>query len=83
MLTLEDIDLASLSAQVRRRLGSRLEASYLNGRTAIRDAVAAELGCSVFQAEELVDTLELQGFVSFPHLPDDTHPSGRRFWHIK
>jgi hypothetical protein len=37
----------------------------------------------VYEAEELMDTLELQGYVEFPHLPDDTHPSGRRYWRIK
>ena len=83
MLTVEEIDLQALSATVRARLGSPLEASYLRGRTAIRDTILAHLGCSVYEAEELVDTLELQGFVRFPHLPDDTHPSGRRYWHIK
>jgi hypothetical protein len=83
MLTVEEIDLAVLSAELRQRLGRTLEASYLRGRTEIRDAVAAHLRCSVYEAEELVDTLELQGYVEFPHLPDDTHPSGRRFWHIK
>ena len=83
MLTVEEIDLAALSSSLRARLGSPLEASYLRGRTAIRDAIAVQLGCSVYEAEELVDTLELQGYVEFPHLPDDTHPSGRRFWHIK
>jgi hypothetical protein len=83
MLSVEEIDLAALSAAVRARLGSPLEASYLRGRTAIRDAIASQLACSVYEAEELVDTLELQGYVRFPHLPDDTHPSGRRYWHIK
>ena len=83
MLTVEEIDLAALAAAVRARLGSPLEASYLRGRTSIRDAIVAHLACSVYQAEELVDTLELQGYVRFPHLPDDTHPSGRRYWHIR
>jgi hypothetical protein len=82
-LSVEEIDLAALSAAVRRRLGPTLEASYLRGRTAIRDAITDALRCSEYQAEDLVDTLELQGFVRFPHLPDDTHPSGRRYWHIR
>lgn len=83
MITLEEIDLQALSHAVGMRLGSTIEASYLRGRTAIRDAIAAHLGCSDYEAEELVETLELQGFVRFPHLPDDTHPSGRSVWHIK
>jgi hypothetical protein len=83
MLTVEEIDLAVLSSSLRARLGSPLEAGYLRGRTAIRDAIVVQLGCSAYEAEELVDTLELQGYVRFPHLPDDTHPLGRRAWHIK
>ncbi len=82
MLSVEEIDLEVLAMSVRASLGSPLEASYLRGRTAIRDAIIVQLGCSAYEAEELVDTLELQGYVRFPHLPDDTHPSGRRFWHI-
>jgi hypothetical protein len=81
-LVLEDIDLTAITEGLRRRFGAALEASYLRGRTALRDAVGEELGCSVFEAEQLVETLELQGFVRFPHLPDDTHPLDRRVWQI-
>jgi hypothetical protein len=83
MLSVEEIDLAALAAAVRERLGSPLHGSYLRGRTLIRDAIATHLGCSAYEAEQLADTLELQGYISFPHLPDDTHPSDRRYWMIK
>jgi hypothetical protein len=83
MITVEEIDLQALSHAVGARLGSTLEASYLRGRTAIRDAIAAHLHCSDYEAEQLVDTLELNGFVKFPHLPDETHPAGRSIWKIK
>ena len=82
MLSVEEIDLAALTQTVRERIGASVEASYLRGRTLIRDAIVVHLRCSIYEAEQLVDTLELHGFVRFPHLPDDTHPSGRRFWHI-
>jgi hypothetical protein len=81
-LAIEEIDLAALAGAVRARLGAEVEASYLRGRTLVRDAIAEHLGCSDFEAEELAETLELHGLVRFPHLPDDTHPSGRRYWHI-
>jgi hypothetical protein len=48
----------------------------------LRDTVAAVLGCSEERAEELVETLELRGFVRFPRLPDETHPLGRLSWRI-
>ncbi len=79
-LTVEEIDLAALCESVRARLGDRLEASYLRGKTILRDAVVETLGCSCYVAEELVETLELNGFVRFPLYADDTHPAGRRPW---
>jgi hypothetical protein len=81
-VSIDDIDLASLAELLRVQLGSSLETSYLRGKTLLRDTLTAHLGCSDAEAESLVDTLELQGYVRFPHFQDDTHPSGRRFWHI-
>jgi hypothetical protein len=82
MRSVEDVDLAALADSVRHRLGEHLEASYLRGKTILRDAVAAELRCSDVEAEELVETLELNGLVRFPQLEDDTHPAQRRPWII-
>jgi hypothetical protein len=81
-LVVEEIDLAALAEALRQRLGSTLETGYLRGRTVIRDTVAAHLRCSEYEAEQLMDTLELQGFVWYPHLPDETHPVERRHWRI-
>jgi hypothetical protein len=81
-LTLEDVDLAQLTAALRRRYDRHLYASYLRGKTLLRDAVQDFLRCSTYQAEELVETLELQGYLRFPHLPDDTHPLTRHAWII-
>jgi hypothetical protein len=83
MLLVEEIDLAALSRAIRVRLGHEVAAGYLRGRTAIRDAIVEELRCSEYEAEQLVETLELNGFVRFPHYADDTHPLGRRVWHIE
>ena len=77
-LSVDDIDLASLADVLRRSLGRHLVASYLRGKTLMRDAVEAHLHCSEMEAEELVETLELQGYVRFPHFADDTHPRTRR-----
>ena len=81
-LDVEDVDLARLAESIRGRLGARLEASYLRGKSILRDAVVAELACSEVTAEELVETMELNGFVRFPHLADETHPATRRPWEI-
>jgi hypothetical protein len=81
-ITLEDVDLAQLTASLRRRYGRHLYASYLRGKTLLRDAAQEALGCSECQAEELIETLEVQGYIRFPHLPDDTHPLTRHAWII-
>jgi hypothetical protein len=81
-LGIDRIDLEALTRLLRRRLGREMEASYLRGRTILRDAVVEGLGCSECEAEELVETLELRGFVRFPVLYDETHPSGRAAWRI-
>lgn len=80
-VSLEEVDLSSLVEALRAELGGRLEAGYLDGRTILRDAVAARLGCSDYEAEQLVETLELQHLIRFPILADETHPAGGQ-WHI-
>jgi hypothetical protein len=81
-LAVEDVDLAALAGTVRRRYGRHLYASYLRGKTLMRDAIVEELRCSAYEAEELVETLELMGFVRFPQLADETHALTRDTWVI-
>ncbi|HEY2743813.1 MAG TPA: hypothetical protein VGL86_04290 [Polyangia bacterium] len=81
-LAVEDIDLAQLAGAMRRCYGRHLYASYLRGKTLMRDAIVLELHCSSYEAEELVETLELMGYVRFPHLADETHPLTRHSWII-
>ncbi|HZS38950.1 MAG TPA: hypothetical protein VFF06_19085 [Polyangia bacterium] len=81
-LALEEVDLHALADSIRHRLGEHLEANYLRGKTILRDAVAEQLACSDVEAEQLVETLELNGLVRFPQLADETHPATRRPWII-
>ncbi len=81
-LVVEEVDLAQLAAALRRRFGRHLFASYLRGKTVMRDALKEQLSCSDYEAEELIETLELQGYLRFPHLEDDTHPITRHAWVI-
>jgi hypothetical protein len=82
-LSVEEIDLQRLAGGLRRRYGRHLYASYLRGKTLMRDAVVEQLGCSTIEAEELVETLEMMGYVRFPHLADNTHPLTRHSWLIQ
>jgi hypothetical protein len=82
-ITVEEIDLQKLAGVLRRRYGRHLYASYLRGKTLMRDAVESELQCSDYEAEQLVETLEMMGYLRFPHLEDDTHPLTRHSWIIE
>jgi len=81
-IDVDAIDLEALASALGRRFGKRFSASYLEGKSILRDAVEAELRCSDMEAEQLVETLESQGLLRFPHLPDDTHPANREEWEI-
>ena len=60
----EQIDLRDLVLRLEARLGSH-PLGYLRGKAAFRDAVAELVGCSLMEAEDLVDTLEAQGYVRY------------------
>jgi hypothetical protein len=79
---LEEIDLAALARHLRVKFGATLEIDYLDGRTVLRDAVAAHLGCSLLTAEDLVEMLETSGYLEFPKLADDTHSQRMMRWRI-
>lgn len=64
-MNLESIDLPSLVRSLRKTLGEYLVLSYVPGKTALRDATMDLLQCSAQQAEELVDTLEGRGMISY------------------
>jgi len=58
--------------------GPAAPVGYLPGRTALRDAVVDHLECSQLQAEEVVDTMIVQGFLRYEGAPaseiDDLRP---------
>jgi hypothetical protein len=65
-LPVEEIDLAALAAALERAFtGKGAPTGYVEGRTAIRDAVTEHLGCSELEAELLVDTMVSEGFLRF------------------
>lgn len=72
-MRLEDIDLHELAGFLKQRLSEGPPVGYLRGKALMRDVLAQERGCSALEAEELVDTLELNGFLHF--LGDPTERS--------
>jgi hypothetical protein len=69
----EDIDLHELAGFLKKRLSEGPPLGYLRGKALMRDVLAQERGISALEAEELVDTLELNGFLHF--LGDPTERS--------
>ena len=61
-IDVEEIDLAHLARRLLSAVGSPVE-GYVVGRTLMRDAVADILGCSLLEAENLVETLIGRGLI--------------------
>jgi hypothetical protein len=61
----EEVDLAELTESLRRELRPGEPVGYLRGKSLMRDVLVARSGYSVLEAEELVDTLEMRGYLRF------------------
>jgi len=77
-LNVEDVDLSALTSALASTLGPAVDGPGIVGRTAMRDATAAELDCSQLEAEQVVDTLILQGFARLAKDED-----GREVWRLR
>jgi competence protein ComEC len=63
---IEDIDLMELTERIRRHIPeNEPPVGYLRGRSYFRDVIVHEIGCSELEAEDLVDTLEMNGYLRF------------------
>jgi hypothetical protein len=61
----EDLDLQALAGGLRTHLKQGEPVGYLRGKALMRDLLVREHGFSELEAEELVDTMEMQGLVHF------------------
>jgi hypothetical protein len=65
-VNIADLDLLDVAERLRRRIPeTEPPVGYLRGRSWFRDVLAEELGCSALEAEQLVDTLEANGYLKF------------------
>jgi competence protein ComEC len=63
---IEDVDLMDVAERLRRHIPEgEPPVGYLRGRSYFRDVLVHELGCSELEAEALVDTLEMNGYLKF------------------
>jgi len=61
----EDLDLQQLTADLKNTLGPGEPIGYLRGKSLMRDVLVHMKRFSELEAEELIDTLELRGFLRF------------------
>ncbi len=81
-MAIEDFDLAEVADRLQRHVPeSEPPVGYLRGRSYFRDVLVEELGVSELEAEELVDTLEMNGYLRFEGNPADRSPADSR-WEI-
>ncbi len=79
---MERIDLEEVARLIQRHIPpGEPPVDYLRGRSYFRDVVVHELGCSELEAEELVDTLEMNGFLHFEGNPAERSVADSR-WEI-
>ncbi len=65
-MDIEGLDLAEVAERIRRHIpATEPPVGYLRGRSYFRDVLVHELGCSDSEAEVLVDTLEMNGYLRF------------------
>ena len=69
----DDLDLRQLTADLKSALGPGEPVGYLRGKSLMRNLLVDLKGFSELEAEELIDTLELRGFLRF--LGDPTERS--------
>ncbi|HUB09680.1 MAG TPA: hypothetical protein VMB50_21925 [Myxococcales bacterium] len=65
-----EIDLRELAERLRERTPAGSPVGYLRGKAYFRDLAVSLLDCSQLRAEELVDTLELRGYLRFQGDPE-------------
>ena len=81
-MDIDNIDLEELARRIRQLIPpTEPPVGYLRGRSYFRDLVAHELRCSEMEAEALVDTLEMNGYLHFEGDPSERSVADSR-WEI-
>ena len=81
-MDITSVDLAEMARLIQRHIPpNEPPIGYLRGRSYFRDVITHELGCSEMEAEELVDTLEMNGHLHFEGNPSERSVADSR-WEI-
>lgn len=81
-MDMERIDLEEVARLIQRHIPpGEPPVGYLRGRSYFRDVLTHELRCSEYEAEQLVDTLEMNGYLHFEGDPSERSVADSR-WEI-
>ncbi len=82
-MSIEEFDLSDLAERIKRHIpATEPPVGYLRGRSYFRDVIVHEIGCSELEAEELVDTLEMNGYLRFEGDPSERSRAESR-WAVR
>jgi hypothetical protein len=82
MVDFERIDLADVARLIQKHIPpGEPPVGYLRGRSYFRDVLVHALSCSDVEAEQLVDTLEMNGYLRFEGDPAERSVAESR-WDI-
>ena len=80
MVDIARIDLEALAERIRQLIPpGEPPVGYLRGRSYFRDLIVHELRCSELEAEDLVDTLEMNGYLHFEGDPSERSVADSRW----
>jgi hypothetical protein len=79
----EDLDLKQLAQELQKALRPGEPHGYLRGKSLMRDVLVHERGFSELESEEIIDTLEAQGFLRFLGDPSDRSHASDTVWNIE
>jgi len=81
-MDMEGIDLSEVAKMLRQHIPpGEPPVGYLRGRSYFRDVLVHALRCSDMEAEDLVDTLEMNGYLHFEGDPSERSVADSR-WEI-
>jgi len=81
-MEIDQVDLEEIAQKLQRHIPpGEPPVGYLRGRSYFRDVLVHELRCSEMEAEQLVDTLEMNGYLHFSGDPSERSLADSR-WKI-
>lgn len=79
----DDLDLKGLAEELRLQLSHYPPHGYLRGKSLMRDVLVGHHQFSTLEAEEIVDTMEMQGYLHFLGDPSERSHADDTVWDIE